>query len=232
MKRYKHLFFDLDHTLWDYNANAEETLAELFDEFGLQQKGVPSFRAFLHRYHYHNDFCWSAYRNGKIDVEEVRLKRFLYALGDFEINKKDIAYQIAELYIDRCPDKINLMPYARKVLETLSARYPLHLITNGFHHVQIRKLNNTNLGQFFSTVITADIAGALKPSKKIFDHALKGVNTSAADTVYIGDHLEADIAGARNAGMDQVYYNPGAKPHHWTLTHEIKCLSELPRLFP
>jgi putative hydrolase of the HAD superfamily len=124
------------------------------------------------------------------------------------------------------------MPYARDVLQELSGRYPLHLITNGFHHVQIRKLRNTDLGHYFGQVITADKAGALKPSRQIFEHALNSVNAAPGDAIYIGDHLEADMLGAKNAGMDQVYFNPGNQHHHAKLTYEVRCLSELIALFP
>ncbi len=230
-KEYRHLFFDLDHTLWDFERNSRETLRDLFTELKLESFGIADFGLFMERYEYHNKYCWMQYRNGKMDKEEVRVNRFIYALADFHIERKDLVYTLSDLYVQRSPDKLNLIEGAAEVLETLSPAYRLHIITNGFEEVQYRKLKNTGLLGYFDKIITSERAGALKPSPAIFEFALKRASAGRSESVYIGDNLEADMLGARNAGLDQVYFNPEARPHEEKLTFEIRSLSELLPIF-
>jgi len=230
-KEYRHLFFDLDHTLWDFERNSRDTLRDLFEELQLQSRGIADFGLFLERYEYHNKYCWMQYRNGRMDKEEVRVNRFIYALADFQIERKDLVYTLSDLYVQRSPDKLNLIEGAREVLEALRPAYRLHIITNGFEEVQFRKLRNTGLLPYFDKIITSERAGALKPSPRIFEFALERASAGRAESIYIGDNLEADMLGARNAGMDQVYFNPEARPHGEKVTYEIRSLSELIPIF-
>ncbi len=230
-KEYRHLFFDLDHTLWDFERNSRDTLRALFEELQLQSCGISDFGLFLERYEYHNKYCWMQYRNGRMDKEEVRVNRFIYALADFQVDRKDLVYTLSDLYVQRSPDKLNLIEGAREVLEALRPAYRLHIITNGFEEVQFRKLRNTGLLPYFDKIITSERAGALKPSPRIFEFALERASAGRAESIYIGDNLEADMLGARNAGMDQVYFNPEARPHVEKVTYEIRSLSELIPIF-
>lgn len=227
MQSYRHVFFDLDHTLWDFARNSEETLRELHAELQMDALGAGPVDQFLAKYYHHNHFCWSQYRNGLMTKEEVRVERFIYALNDFGYTKKDLAYTLADEYLARSPHKPHLLPHAREILDYLQAKYVLHLITNGFEEVQYTKLKASGLGPYFQQVITSERAGALKPHKQIFEFALAESKAAAHESVYIGDNLEADIVGARNAGWDQVYFNPKAVPHEEEMTHEIRSLEEL-----
>lgn len=230
-KNYRHLFFDLDHTLWDFERNSHETLRDLFDELQLQSQGIADFELFIERYEFHNKYCWIQYRNGRMKKEEVRVNRFIYALADFQIERKDIVYTLSDLYIQRSPEKRNLIEGATEVLEALRPAYQLHIITNGFEEVQFRKLRNTGLLPYFDKIVTSERAGALKPSPRIFEFALESASASCSESVYIGDNLEADMLGARNAGLDQVYFNPEARPHGEKLTYEVQSLSGLISIF-
>jgi len=230
-KEYRHLFFDLDHTLWDFDRNSRDTLRDLFEELQLQSRGIADFGLFMERYEYHNKYCWMQYRNGRMAKEEVRVNRFVYALADFQIERKDLVYTLSDLYVQRSPDKRKLIEGATEVLEALRPAYRLHIITNGFEEVQFRKLRNTGLLPYFDKIITSERAGALKPSPEIFEFALERASAGRAESIYIGDNLEADMLGARNAGMDQVYFNPEARPHEEKVTYEIRSLFELIPIF-
>lgn len=227
MAQYRHVFFDLDHTLWDFARNSEETLRELHTELQLDAAGAGPADVFLEHYLKHNHYCWAQYRAGQLTKEQVRVDRFTYTLHDFGVKKKDLAYTLADEYVARSPHKPHLIPYALATLDYLQKKYTLHIITNGFEEVQFTKLRAAGLAHYFQQVVTSERAGALKPNPKIFAHALAISNANRQEAIYIGDNLQADIIGARNAGWDQVYFNPGAVPHQEEMTFEIQSLQEL-----
>ena len=227
LKSYKHIFFDLDHTLWDFEKNSQETLRELFAEFELQRLGVPSFDHFFEKYKIRNEFLWKCYREGKISVTDLRLHRFSNTLSDFFISDKKIAFDISHKYMAVCPDKSHLVPNTIDTLQYLQSKYELHIITNGFHEVQMRKIKNCKIGHYFGQVITSESAGCLKPEKKIFEYALALTNAKKDASVYVGDSLEVDILGAKNAGLDQIFFNPRNIPHTEQITYEVQLLTEL-----
>ena len=142
MKRnkYRHIFFDLDHTLWDFEKNSDETLSELFDELKLADIGAKSFENFMSHYREQNQYCWTQYRNGKMTKEEVRVKRFLYTFEALEMKRKDLAIVLSDLYVSRSPEKRNLIEGSMELLDHLKEKYALHIITNGFEEVQYKKI--------------------------------------------------------------------------------------------
>lgn len=231
MSRYKHLFFDLDHTLWDFEANSTQMLNALFQDHHLAQKGVPSSGEFIARYKFHNDLLWEDYRNGKIDVEILRRARFQYVLADYKIKDKKMAGDMSLRYTNECPLQPKVIPHALEILAYLHKKYELHIISNGVEEVQMRKLSHSKLRNFFSVIVTPDQAGVLKPNEKIFHYSLKKARATLQESIFIGDSLQVDVLGARAIGMDQVYFNPGKKGHREKITHEVSCLSELERLF-
>ena len=226
-KSYQHIFFDLDHTLWDFDRNSHETLQELFTEFELEKLGIPSFHQFFEKYKIRNEFLWKNYREGKISVTDLRLHRFSNTLSDFSIADKKISFDISNKYMSLCPDKNHLVPNTIDILQYLQSKYELHIITNGFHEVQMRKIKNCKIGHYFGQVITSESAGCLKPERKIFEYALALTKANKDASVYIGDSLEVDILGAKNAGLDQIFYNPRNIPHGEQITHEVQFLTEL-----
>ena len=230
-RKYSHIFFDLDHTLWDFEANSHETLAELYEEFELHKLGAPGINIFLDHYYERNAWCWAQYRAGLMDKETLRVIRFTYLLGDYHIDNKKLEYALADEYLARSPYKRNLIPHAIEALDYLHKKYPLHLITNGFQEVQDIKLKKSGLGKYFKTVTTSEMAGALKPDPVIFSYSLQRAGATPGDSIYIGDHLETDMKGALGAGLDQVFFNPDNKTHELELTFEISSLKELIRIF-
>ena len=136
MKKYKHLFIDLDRTIWDFEKNAAETFQDIYNKYELKKRGVESLESFTQTYKKHNDLLWSYYRKGEIRKEVLSVLRFQLTLEDFGIDDLLLATQIGDDYISISPQKTNLFPYAHESLAYLKNKYTLHLITNGFEEVQ------------------------------------------------------------------------------------------------
>lgn len=227
MKNYRHIFFDLDHTLWDFETNSKLALNELFEINGLKEKGVRDFNQFYQTYRPINDQFWYLYHNHKVSKEELRLGRFRETLTRFSIQDENLVEILAQQYIDISPQKTALFPDTVEVLEYLSSRYDLHIITNGFSEVQRIKITNCGLTDFFKNILISEEIGWQKPQPQIFEHAFKIASTTPHNAVMIGDSLQTDIEGAMNCGMDSVYFNPKNKWHKFAPTFEIRSLLEL-----
>ncbi len=230
MKRYKAVFFDLDHTLWDYEKNSVETLTELYEEFELSKRPKPELKDFIETFDKVNTRLWANYNKGHIGREVIRDQRFKKILAVFNIRNDVMARKMSEEYIKRCPTKTHLFPHAETTLRYLQPRYDLYILTNGFNDVQDEKLRRSKLKGFFRNIITSESSGHRKPSAQIFHHSLDIARVSAHEAVMIGDNLHADIIGARNANMDHIYFNPSRSGHKESVTYEINCLSELPNI--
>lgn len=225
-RRYKCIFFDLDHTLWDYECNAREMLYDLHNSYGLANRGI-DFDAFHTHFKTINFQMWELYDRGLIDNEVIRHQRFKKVLERFKVSDEKLSADLSQEYLHGCPKKANLLPYAREVLDYLSQHYALTVVTNGFEEIQTVKLMSGNITHYFDHVITSQKAGYKKPAREIFEYALHVNNLQCEDVIMIGDNLITDIGGARNACIDTVFYNPGAVAHQEQVRHEIRCLSEL-----
>jgi putative hydrolase of the HAD superfamily len=221
------LFFDLDHTLWDFDANARETLLELYDTYQLSELGIESAEKFIEVYTDHNHRLWRDYHNGLISKEQLRSSRFRLTFEHFELPEHLIPRQFEDDYVSICPTKTNLFEGTHEVLSILKNDYKLHIITNGFLESQEMKMSRTNLKQYFEEVFISEVIGLYKPDIALFNHALVAVGAESHEVLMIGDSLEADILGAKNAGIDQVYFNPLSDPHNYEVTYEINKLHEL-----
>jgi putative hydrolase of the HAD superfamily len=227
-KKYSCIFFDLDHTLWDYEKNSKETLEELYDQYQLPEKGVNDFKAFHNAFQDVNAKLWVLYDTGKIDSEVIRKERFKQVLEAFDAYDEKLSRDISHDYLITCPKKGNLMQGAINVLQYLKDQsYQLSVITNGFEEIQHLKLTSGNLTSYFDHVITSQKAGHRKPAPEIFQFALETHSIKKHQAMMIGDNLVADMGGAKKAGIDAVYYNPDRIPHKETLHHEISRLEEL-----
>jgi putative hydrolase of the HAD superfamily len=230
-KQYKHLFFDLDHTLWDFEANHIYTLEQVYRELNLEQYGIPDFNSFADVYMQHNEMLWARFRNGFIKREELRWKRFWLTLLDFKITDGNLAHELSEAYLEILPNQNRLTPGAKEILEHCKGRYEIHLITNGFEATQWQKLHYSGIAAYFKEVITSEKSQSMKPQSAIFDYALRTTGATIDESIMIGDALDIDILGAFYAGWDQVYYNPARKPHTHKPTFEVTNLSELLAIF-
>ncbi len=221
---YKHLFFDLDHTLWDFELNSKETLLDLYTKYQLADKGILNFDEFFEKYSEHNHRLWDRYTKGFIKQEELRWKRIYLSLLEYKIADENISKKMSVDYLDILPHKKNLFPYTIEILDYLKAKeYRMHLITNGFESVQYKKIENSNLAKYFMEVITSEASNSLKPHPAIFEFALKKSKANLATSIMIGDNESADIQGAINAGMDSVFVNhlkvTPTVPATYTITH-------------
>lgn len=227
LKKYTTIFFDLDHTLWDYEKNSMETLKELYYEYGLSERPKIQLAEFYTVFDKVNQKLWANYNKGHIGRDDIRNQRFKKILKEFGIRHDPMALDISDEYIKRCPKKQNLMPHAETILNYLSSDYTLCLLTNGFNDVQGIKLKSSGLDHYFQYVITSESSGHRKPSKEIFEYSLNLASTKPSQAIMIGDNLNADIFGAKRAAIDQVFFNPNRMPHTQQVTHEIDCLSRL-----
>ena len=205
------IFFDLDHTLWDFEKNSALTFEKIFNELKIE---IP-LSVFLGKYNPINQAYWKLYREDRITQIELRLKRLeetFEAIG-FETTG-DMINQISDKYIEYLSTFPHLFPETIIILNGLQKKYNLHIITNGFEAVQHTKIQRSGLKPFFSHVITADKVGVKKPNPIIFEHALKTINTLPQNALMIGDSLEADILGAIHSGMQAIHFNSHHEPFH------------------
>jgi len=229
LKSYKHILFDLDHTLWDYELNSREVLLELHEKYQLRDRTSISPDDFILGFERENDKLWQMYNLGEIEGEVLRKIRFKNILQAMDVNQipDSELIEMGREYVSLCPWKKNLVPYAFEILHYLSRNYQLHVITNGFDQQQFIKLSNAGLAPYFDQIVTSEKAGHKKPNLGIFEFTLNSITATYSDCIMIGDNLEADIIGARNANIDQIYFNPRGKQHQETITYEIGCLSEI-----
>ncbi len=223
----RHIFLDLDNTIWDFSSNSRRILQEMYHQFDLAQHGISQFEHFHHYYHLHNSLLWKAYKQGNRTKEEVRNLRFRLALHDLGIPNSSLSNQLADYYIEHTKRVKDLVPGALEVLTHLADRYPLHIITNGFDEVQFFKISNSGIGHFFQSVTTAESAGVLKPDPVIFQTALNTAGCKAEEGLYIGDSPEADGRGALEAGMDFIWFNYSGEANTYQFRHAVDALPEL-----
>lgn len=226
--KYQHLFFDLDHTLWDFEANSHDTLHEVYYNNRLHETLTPDFNAFFERYSYHNKRLWDRYHHGFIKQEELRWKRMWHALLEFKLGDEKLSKLMSQEYLEILPTKTKLFPYTIEIIEYLKGKgYQLHLITNGFEEVQLGKLRNSQIEHFFGEMITSERAMSLKPHKAIFDYALQQTGAATHNSIMIGDNLDADIKGAMDAGLDTIFVNHIHETTELQPTYIIHHLQEL-----
>ncbi|MBU2915859.1 MULTISPECIES: YjjG family noncanonical pyrimidine nucleotidase [Reichenbachiella] len=230
-KTYKYVFFDLDHTLWDFDANAEAVLRDLYVLHDLAGVGIVSEDSFIRDFFETNAGLWAQYNVGQIDKFYLRNQRFrlIFEAAGAIMNLVSDEYlkEFNKQFLHNCPRQTRLMDGTIEVLEALHAKYPMHIITNGFEEVQSHKMECSKIAKYFDRVITSEKAGFKKPFAGIFNYAMKWTGANAAESIMIGDNLDADIKGARDYGMDQVFFNPDGNLHSEEVTYEIRNLREL-----
>lgn len=198
------VFFDLDHTLWDFDKNSEMAFDRIFKNRFPEIK----IQDFIEKYVPINQECWRLYQNDKINHVELRYNRLKFSFDalNFQISDEDIN-AVANDYIEFLTDNNHLFDGALEVLDYLKPKYKLHIITNGFANVQDKKINNAALSGYFETITNSELAGVKKPNSIIFDYAVNLAKASKSNSIMIGDCLDADVNGALNAGLDAIFFN-------------------------
>lgn len=200
----KAVFFDLDHTLWDFEKNSAMAFEFIFERHYLDI----DCDAFLKAYVPVNVQYWKLFRDDKITQHELRYGRFRETFSQLGIVvNDDLIETLAHEYITHLPTFNHLYDGAIEMLDYLKQKYSLHIITNGFHEVQQHKLRNSNIGHYFETVTNSETAGCKKPNPQIFEFALRAANADKSCSIMIGDCIEADIQGALDCGIDAIYFN-------------------------
>lgn len=235
MSKYRHLFFDLDNTLYDFDKNAYLAMKIAFEQLGLLPL-INNFDTFFENYQTVNNLLWAEYREKKITKDFLRGERFKQSLASFQVFPTMEYTAIDDLYLKIMGTQTELFPNTLQILNTLKNRgYKLHIITNGFKEVQHHKLINTGLGSYFTNVYISEEIKSHKPSGEIFEYAIKSSNARKKQSIMIGDSWESDILGAKNAGIDQVYFNFTNEPINFapygSPTYTITNLNELLTLF-
>lgn len=228
MKKYKHIFFDLDRTLWDYDRNSSEALGELYRKHHLAEKGIATLDQLVDAFHRNNERMWADFVKGSFGSQKLfRELRFYNTLKDAGINDKNFSDLLSEEYVSIAPYKTTLIEGTKEILEYLSKKYQLHIITNGFEHVQHIKLNESGIRNYFSEVITSDAAGVSKPHAGFFNYALAKAVATTSESLVIGDSQQYDVKGALESGIDAVFFNPRKKEPVYKSTYEVYALKQL-----
>ena len=219
------VFFDLDETIWDYRANAEDTLIDLFYNNNLNTHF--SLEDFIKIFFEVNRELWDLFDQKKIDKSVIRERRFKTTLERLDSEDTQLGSLLQDQFMAQCPQKTKVFPNAVEVIDKLSGHFDLHIITNGFENIQHHKLKSAGVGHHFKELITSEMAGAQKPDPKIFNLALKKANSVAQESVMIGNNLFADVMGARNVGMEAIYFNPEKELHTENIQYEVNDLCQI-----
>ncbi len=199
------IFFDLDHTLWDFDKNSKNAFEKL-----LKENNLPvSIENFLTIYEPINKKYWEEYSQGIKTKAEVKFRRLTdtFDVLNIKVNQKFIEY-FADAYLNYLKEEKQLMPGTIEILEYLQNKYRLHILTNGFIEIQERKVHNSGLNKYFKSIISSEEINKQKPHPEVFNYALQKAGTYAHKSIMIGDNLKSDVLGARNVGMQAIHYDP------------------------
>ena len=225
--KYKHLFFDLDHTLWDFDRNSAESIAELFDTFRLADAGIGSAAEFSQHFIAINRQLWADYDRNLITHGYIRENRFPMVFRSLGVDESAVQADLNAEYLHLLPRKPHLLESAQEVLDYLKGRYVMHVITNGFADIQAIKMDSAEISHYFTHVVTNGVVDAKKPDPLIFQYALEISGAELAESLMIGDNYEADILGAKGVGMDTVFYNTAGAVVDNPPTYDIRHWNEL-----
>jgi len=225
--KYRNLFIDLDDTLWDTYHNNKECLKELYADYHWERH-YASFEAFYNTYMPNNLKLWDLYRKHEIDRQTLIFQRFNFILAPMGITERKEILAVNDDFLQRTTTKTRLIPGAIELLEYLRPSYRLFILSNGFREVQFKKLDNSGLAPYIDRMILSEDAGIQKPHKEIFDYALVNTNSRRRESLMIGDSWEADIVGAYQSKIDQLWLNPdNLEPTGFIPTYTVESLPEI-----
>jgi len=208
--------------------NNRETFLEMYEFFKLGDKGIDDPELFYNLYQKINLALWEAYKKGEITKERLNFSRFFHSLNVYNIADNELAAQMAAWYIRESPLKTHLYPGTIETLDQLFIKYQMYIVTNGFEEVQFTKIENSGLNKYFRKIITSEMAGYKKPDKRFFDYAFRETGAKPEESIIIGDDPEADILGAHEIGMDQIWVkHKPIKPETTKPTFAVNKLQEI-----
>ncbi|MDR2293446.1 MAG: YjjG family noncanonical pyrimidine nucleotidase [Prevotellaceae bacterium] len=210
--KYKHILFDLDRTLWDFDADTHDTMQEIFYNSKLDRQ-ISDFEEWYSAYKRHNIRLWEDYALGKITKAALRSARFYLTFKDFGIDDENLGIKFGEQFIEQSPRRTTLFPNAHEVLAyLLNKKYQLHVVTNGFNEIQFKKMESTDIKKYFTKIFTCENIGYNKPHVKFFQHVISALQSPKKDAIIVGDDFVSDISGAKRTGIDQIYFKPKDAP--------------------
>lgn len=225
----KHIFFDLDRTLWDFDKNSALALEELYLESNLSQF-IRSFEQFHKVYLNKNKSLWIKYAQGKLSKEALRYERFRSTFHKLGVFNEDLVLFFGDEYVNRSPKQTAMLPHAKNTLEDLKDMgFNLHIITNGFYEVQHIKLKYSNIHHHFDIILCSEEAGVNKPHRLIFNKAMELANAKAINSLMVGDDYRADIVGSLRSGMQAIWFQPNLNRKS-KFENKVNCLSDVPLL--
>lgn len=223
----KDVFFDLDHTLWDFEKNSALTFEKILPKNNIHI----NTKAFIEAYVPINIKYWKLFRDEKISKQEMRFGRLNDAFAMLNLKfEEPILEDLANDYIQFLPENNHLFDGTLELLDYLKPRYNLHIITNGFHDLQNNKLQNSNLTPYFKTITNSESAGVKKPNPIIFEYALRQANAKREHSIMIGDCIDADVRGALNIGMKAVLFSETTQPLSDHKILQVNHLLELKKI--
>lgn len=227
-KPYRHIIFDLDRTLWDFERAASETLSDLYNLY-IKSRTHVSLDGFIQVYKKINESLWDAYRAQQISKDLLRSKRFQITLEEIGIHDNALGTRLGDLYVNIISQKVYLLPYAMELLEYLKPNYSMSIMTNGFKEVQYPKIKQSGIGHYFCHTFISEEIGFNKPDIRIFEFAIQTLNIEPKEILFVGDDWEVDILGAARAGMQQAFFNPAQLKvqENGIPTFSIRSLREL-----
>jgi putative hydrolase of the HAD superfamily len=227
LKTYRHIFFDLDHTLWDYDKNVQESLTELYDHYQLASLGILDSEKFIQSFYNVNFKLWAMYDMGEIDKKSLREVRFRSVFENAGADSSAVPKAMEDDFMHRTSSKPHVLPYTFEILDYLKPNYGLHIISNGFNESQAKKMEASGLTPYFDLVVTSETTGYKKPDPRIFQYAMDRLSIKNEETMMIGDNPNSDILGAIRANIDNVYFDPHEKGIEHQPTYTIRHLKEL-----
>lgn len=228
--KYNVIFIDLDNTVWDFEANSKNSLSHCYNKFGYG-KFFSDFNTFYDLYHQHNDLLWGLYREAKITKQELNRERFAFPLESVGVQNEVLAEDFGKCYLETLSQQSLLIDGAFDLLTYLKTKgYRLFILSNGFEEVQSKKIENAHISNFFENIILSDHIGYNKPHTKIFEYALQIAHVAKEQTIMIGDDWDADIVGAKNSGIDQLFFNRTNKLTTFVPTYEVKELPAIKKI--
>lgn len=225
-KAKKHLIFDLDDTIWDYQENSKEALQELCEVYNLLDRGVET-QDFLTVFREVNNDLWDKFDKGEITRDIIREQRFPTVFKKLSLNLNGVAMDMQDSFMQICSAKPKLVNGVKEVLDKFRSKYSYHILSNGFDEIQFIKIEAAGISAYFDKVITSGRAGFRKPQPEIFDFILNEIGATKNECIMIGDNPLSDIEGAHRYGMDQVYYNVHKKECAVDPTYTINKFDEL-----
>ena len=218
MKKYTHLLFDLDHTLWDFDTNCRLTLEQLHRNHKLNQYQI-DIEEMYQKYMLINNKVWGLYDQNMITKEELRSYRFKNLLEQFGVTNNELASKLEIEFLATCPKQGHLLPFAEELVKVSKSKFNICLISNGFQETQELKVNHSNLKGYFDFIFTSESTKHKKPNIAFFNHVLETLQVTKEQCLIIGDNPHTDIQGAKNAGIDSAWINTQKFPKNMTSTY-------------